>query len=316
MSEKRPRKAPKCPKICAMCTNLPKPSTGRILGYVAQNLIPRAPSSPTTPHFLWFPSCRIAQRDASTPVLVVTWWSWRAARPAHGGGQRWVHQGPRGDFNGPFQDQKWVNNGSKMCFSKSDRGPYGMLKQLFLAHVEPVVMWFGPWKIPKWLENGPFWDQKWVNNGSKMRFSKSDPGPFGMLKPVFLAHFESVVACSGPWKIPKCLGKGSFWHQQWVKNGSKTHHSKSDPRLFRMLKQVFLAYAASAGWLAPSCGRPPLPQPPQEPPPRAASPNAAGGAALVGPGCPPARVSLYPPRRLVAGGDPSEESARHRKKID
>ena len=47
-----------------------------------------------------------------------------------------------------------------------------MLKQLFLAHVEPVVTWFGPWKIPKWLENGPFWDQKWVNNGSKMRFPK------------------------------------------------------------------------------------------------------------------------------------------------
>ena len=74
--------------------------------------------------------------------------------------------------------------------------------------------------------------------------------------------------------------------------------------------------AASSGWLAPRCGRPPLPQPPQEPPPRAASPNAAGCAALVGPGCPPARVSLHPPRRLVAGGDPSQISARHRKKID
>ena len=67
--------------------------------------------------------------------------------------------------------------------------------------------------------------------------------------------------------------------------------------------------AASSGWLAPRCGRPPLPQPPQEPPPRAATPNAAGGAALVGPGCPPAKVSLYPPRRLVAGGDPSQNRA-------
>ena len=74
--------------------------------------------------------------------------------------------------------------------------------------------------------------------------------------------------------------------------------------------------AASSGWLTPRCGRPPLPQPPQELPPRAATPNAAGGAALVGPGCPPARVSLYPPRRLVAGGDPSQISARHRKKKD
>ena len=69
--------------------------------------------------------------------------------------------------------------------------------------------------------------------------------------------------------------------------------------------------AASSGRPAPRCDRPPLPQPPQEPLPRAATSYAAGG-----PGCPPARVSLYPPRRLVAGGDPSQISARHRKKID
>ena len=74
--------------------------------------------------------------------------------------------------------------------------------------------------------------------------------------------------------------------------------------------------AASSGRLAPRCDRPLLPQPPQEPLPRAATSYVTGGAALVGPGCPPARVSLYPPRRLVAGGDPSQISARDRKKID
>ena len=62
--------------------------------------------------------------------------------------------------------------------------------------------------------------------------------------------------------------------------------------------------AASSSRLAPRCDRPPLPQ----------RPYAAGGAPLVGPGCPPARVSLYPPRRVVAGGDPSQISSRHRKK--
>ena len=67
-----------------------------------------------------------------------------------------------------------------------------MLKQVVLAHFEPMVTGFGSWKIPKCLENGPFWDQKWVKNRSKMRFSKSDPGPFGMLKQVFLARFEPV----------------------------------------------------------------------------------------------------------------------------
>ena len=44
--------------------------------------------------------------------------------------------------------------------------------------------------------------------------------------------------------------------------------------------------SAPSGWLAPRCGRPPLPQSPQEPLPWAVTPNAAGGAALVGPAAP------------------------------
>ena len=47
-----------------------------------------------------------------------------------------------------------------------------MLKQVVLAHFKPVVTRFGPRKIPKCLEIGPFWDQKWVKNGSKPRFFK------------------------------------------------------------------------------------------------------------------------------------------------
>ena len=73
-----------------------------------------------------------------------------------------------------------------------------MLKQVVLAHFEPVATGFGSWIIPKCLENGPFWDQKWVKNGSKMRFSKSDPGPFGMLKQVFLALFEPLLTEFSP----------------------------------------------------------------------------------------------------------------------
>ena len=100
---------------------------------------------------------------------------------------------------------------------------------------------FGAWKVPKCLENGPFQDQKWVKNGSKTHFSESDPGPFGMLKHVFLAHFELVGTRFGPWKIPKCLENGPLWDQKWVKNASKTRFSKSDPGPFGMLKQMFLA---------------------------------------------------------------------------
>ena len=73
-----------------------------------------------------------------------------------------------------------------------------MLKQVVLAHFEPVGTGFGSWKLPKCLENGTFWDQKWVKNGSKTCFSKSDPGPFGMLKQVFLARFEPVLTEFSP----------------------------------------------------------------------------------------------------------------------
>ena len=73
-----------------------------------------------------------------------------------------------------------------------------MLKQVVLAHFEPVATGFGSWKLPKCLENGPFSDQKWVKNGSKPHFSKSDPRPFGMLKQVFLARFEPVLTEFSP----------------------------------------------------------------------------------------------------------------------
>ena len=117
-----------------------------------------------------------------------------------------------------------------------------MLKQVFLGRFEPVLANFGPWKIPKCIENGPFQDQKGVKNGSKARFSKSDPGPFGMLKQVFFAHFEPVVTRFGPWKIPKCLKNGPLWYQKWVTNASKTGASKNDAGLFGILKQMFLAH--------------------------------------------------------------------------
>ena len=58
-----------------------------------------------------------------------------------------------------------VPGAKKMIFSKVVPRPLGMLKQVFLGRFEPVVARFGPWKIPKCLENGPFWDQQCVKNG-------------------------------------------------------------------------------------------------------------------------------------------------------
>ena len=71
-----------------------------------------------------------------------------------------------------------------MTFLKNDPRPCVMLKQVFLDRFEPVVAHFGPPKMPKCLENGLFWDQKWVKNGSKMHFSKPHPRPFGVHKRV------------------------------------------------------------------------------------------------------------------------------------
>ena len=121
-----------------------------------------------------------------------------------------------------------VRGAEKMFYSKVVTRPLGMVKQVVLAHFEPVVVTrFGPWKIPKCLEIGPFWDQTWVKIGSKMCFSKSDLGPLGMLKQVGLAHFEPMGTRFGPWKIPKCLEKGPFWDQ----NGSKTGHKRAFPNV-------------------------------------------------------------------------------------
>ena len=53
----------------------------------------------------------------------------------------------------------WVQ---KKDFFKNDPGPHGMPKQVFLAHFELIVVRFGPPKIRKCLENGLFWDNKWV----------------------------------------------------------------------------------------------------------------------------------------------------------
>ena len=51
-----------------------------------------------------------------------------------------------------------------MTFFKNAPRPHGMPKQLFLARFELVVARFGPPRIPKCLDNGPFWDKKWVKN--------------------------------------------------------------------------------------------------------------------------------------------------------
>ena len=56
-----------------------------------------------------------------------------------------------------------------MTFLKNDPRPCATLKQVFLDRFELVVAHFGTPKIPKCLETGLFWDQKWVKNGPCQR---------------------------------------------------------------------------------------------------------------------------------------------------
>ena len=65
--------------------------------------------------------------------------------------------------------QQGPPSAKKKAFFKNDPGPHGMPKEVFLARFEL-------------MENGLFWDKKWVKNGSKMCFSKNDPTPFGVHK--------------------------------------------------------------------------------------------------------------------------------------
>ena len=83
-----------------------------------------------------------------------------------------------------------------------------MLKQVFLGRFEHVVTRFGPWKIPKGLDKGPFCHETWVKTGSQKFLSKSDCGPHRMRKQVKLAHFEPVLIQSNPWPYPSHLGFG------------------------------------------------------------------------------------------------------------
>ena len=173
-----------------MCTSTPKPRTGRILGYMAQKRI-----RPQPPTFYGFEASDSPNEKNKPPYQ---WSPGAAGGPAS---PRTVRAN-RGSTRVP--------RAKKMIFSKAVPRPLEMLKQVFLGCFEAVVARFGPCKIPTCLENEPFWDQKWVKNRSKTRFSKSDPGPFMMLKQVVLAHFEPVATGFGSWRLPKCLENGPF----------------------------------------------------------------------------------------------------------
>ena len=161
---KGPKRPPEAPNA-----DIHKPRIGHIFGYTAQNAIPRAPTPPATPHFLWFPPSELPKRTPRPQYLGPLGCGKLQAQAQTGGC-------PNGSMG-----SSW---GKKMTFLKNDPRTCTPLKQVFLDRFELVVAYFGPPKIPKCLENGLFWDQKRVNNGSKMHCSKPHPRLFGVHKRV------------------------------------------------------------------------------------------------------------------------------------
>ena len=122
-----PRNTLKCPQnlqnLCTLAVVSFKPRTGHILGYVAQNAILRAPSPRATTHFLWFPP--------PPPPLELPKRTPRS-----------LYLGPRG--YGKLQEEarkvgakkgpQGPTRNKKLTFFKNDPRPFGMPRQVFLAH--------------------------------------------------------------------------------------------------------------------------------------------------------------------------------------
>ena len=146
-----------------------KPRIGHIFGYMAQNAIPRHLLHPRPPTFCGFHPSKLPKRTPRPQYLGPL-----------GCGKLQAQAQTGGCPNGSTGSRR----GKKLTFLKNDPRPCATLKQVFLDCFELVVGHFGPPKIPKCLENGLFWDQKWVKNGSKTHFSKPHPRPFGVHKRV------------------------------------------------------------------------------------------------------------------------------------
>ena len=191
MSEKRPKKGAKKPQKPAQCAPTPRNQAQGVtwVTWLKSELRGHL----VHPQALTFCGFQ-ASESPNEPLRPPYQWSLGGA-----GGQ----PGPR--TVGANGGSTRVPGAKKIIFSKVVPRPLEMFREVFLGRLEPVVVRYGPRKVPKCLENGPFWDQQWVKNGSKTRFSKSHPGPFMMLKQLVLAHFEPVATGLGPWNIRKCF---------------------------------------------------------------------------------------------------------------
>ena len=166
MSRKRPKKPPRRPKFCAhwLATTTNQEQAISLATWLKTRFRGHL-IHPQSPTFSGFHPSELPKRMPTPPCLGPLDCGKLQAQTETGGC-------PNGSTGS--------NRGKKLTFLKNDLGPCVMLKQVFWDCFELVVAPFGPPKIPKCLENGLFWDQKWVKNGSKTQFPKTHRRPFGV----------------------------------------------------------------------------------------------------------------------------------------
>ena len=145
-----PKRRQKAPKTCAMRTNTRNQAQGLSWVTWLKNEFRGHLVHPQAPTFCGFQ----ASESPNEPLRPPYQWSLGGA-----GGQ----PGPR--TVGANGGSTRVPGAKKIIFSKVVPRPLGMFREVFLGCFEPVVVHYGPRKIPKCLENGPFSDQQWVKNG-------------------------------------------------------------------------------------------------------------------------------------------------------
>ena len=184
MSRERPKVPPEAPNLVQVGWQQPQTKNRPYLWLHGSKCDSEGTYSTRNPHFCGFHPSELPKRTPRPPYLSPLGCGKLQAQ-AHTGGC------PNGSTGS--------SRGKEMTFLKNDPRPCATLQQVFLDRFELVVAHFGTPKIPKCLETGLFWDQKWVKNGSKTHFSRPHPRPFGVHKRVKRAHFEPILGhCQEP----------------------------------------------------------------------------------------------------------------------
>ena len=120
-------------------------------------------------------------------------------------------------YKGSYEGPKMAQNGSKMLFAKMDWESIGNILRRIWKHFEAFLTMFEPTNGANYNGNGPFWDQKRVQNGPKMILLKIDWESIINILGPFWTHFETFLTILEPANGPNYNGNGSKKGPKWVK---------------------------------------------------------------------------------------------------